>query len=62
MSEQGDHLEVVEPETLERMAYILGPNSAARRALEDYTKRREQGEDVVILHARAPAMLLVGPS
>lgn len=48
-------------EFLRQIAGIIGSESAASRALEERDRRREAGEDAVILWDRDSGRLLVGP-
>lgn len=40
---------IMDDATLERCAYVLGPQSAAARALADARKQREDGNDAVVI-------------
>jgi hypothetical protein len=48
---------IMDDETLRRIAHIVGPQSAAARALDEAERQREMGIDAVV--GSAGAMLLV---
>ena len=50
-------LEPISEEVLKQTAKIVGPQSAARQALDDATKRRAAGQEVMF--ARQGASILV---
>jgi hypothetical protein len=54
-------LEELSQERVERMAYILGPASAAHLALADAAKRRAKGELVAFYRDIRRNIILVGP-
>lgn len=54
-------LEVIEMVYLETMARIMGPSSAAQKALEDHAVRIERGERVGVYLDRRSNTILVGP-
>ena len=54
-------VEELSQETLERLAKIIGPQSAAAQALADSDRRREAGEDVAFYRDTRTKVILVGP-
>ncbi len=52
-------MELVTEDIVRRMATIMGPGSAAAKAVQDYEARTAAGEDVAFY--KAPSTLLVGP-
>jgi hypothetical protein len=56
---KGALVRICDRREIERMAHILGDASAARLALNEWQRRNEAGENVVILSTGTS--LLVGP-
>jgi hypothetical protein len=54
-------LEVLPRAYLERTAAIIGPSSAAAKAIADFDRRVTEGEDPEFYWSRTEEMLLVGP-
>ena len=59
MAQKKIEVSVYPDDRAERLAHIMGPSSAAAMALVELKKRREAGEDAVLLIAGS--MILVGP-
>lgn len=55
------HLTEMSEETLRKVAYIIGPSSAAQKALNNLRVRRENGEDAACYWDEHRHTILVGP-
>lgn len=59
MTSSPNPLPILDEAFVRRVAHIIGPNSAAAKAIEERDRRRAAGEDAVIL--QGDGCLLVGP-